>query len=350
MNILTDVFVNEVERAEAARAENSAALQERLQARVDAAQATFDAYVVAWPRLREVLGLKREPAVDTAAEHITWVGSSAINDLLITTSVAMRFPIPKGPKPDLLIRLQSTDDQRVLAQGAITPDREAADYPVVLGRLCALLLDNHARVQAEIREEAARRAKALDAAETYIGLAKIYSSRYERYKKNCDRWASAMAKKHWEAHELWRIRYLPVGSLLDDQEEPIQTIVVMETPEDIIQALTQFPTATVTKVSLGGDVHEIEIPSFIDAERMVFNEHANVVMPYHVHHYANGNIVNIPAHLCVALDVSPSIISWPDYLGEIESAPTWLGDLPVFGIAKLTPAEFVETYGEWMAG
>lgn len=104
-----------------------------------------------------------------------------------------------------------------------------------------------------------------------------------------------------------------------------------------------------TAVSLDGRVRELEIPSFVHAEQIIFDEHKNEPMLYHVQHRtAAGHVVNVPPYSNMGPDTNaPSIIGWTAYLIECGESAAFHQMDPA-ALAQMTPERVVEEYPGWL--
>lgn len=353
MSTLTALYEQDVERVQASKAALVRSTEEKMEKQAQIARGWLYAYLENWKPMQEMLGLKREPAVDGERLLVQWEGTSAINNVPIQTRVRVAFPgydhIATGHRAALQIVLVSAEDERVFVQGEIQSQREATEYPQILGRLCSLFMERHAGQLATDAQAAAHREAQLAEAKGLIETARTYAKRYQDWERKCAEWAAYWAAQLWEPHELWRVTYRPVGPLLETDDELLETLVVMETPEDIINALEQFPTATVTAAGLAGDVKEMEIPSFVNAERIVFDTHIDDEMAYHRRYWAEtGHVVNVPPYSNMRPDTNaPSIVGWTAYLIECRGRDAFHRLDPEV-LAKMTPEQVVQEYKGWL--
>lgn len=347
MSSLTDLLVSEVERCRQERDAVLAKQDEKKAVGEQRTRAVFQKYLDKWAPFRELLGLKREPVINRESLRIEWQGTSAINNLPIKTLVSMPIIDPLQAEPMLKIQIWLAEDERVYSTTAMESSLDGAEYPGRLGRLCSLLMERYAQQRAEDIDRDQRRAQALAMARGYIEIAKTYTERYERAKARARRWAEEWSKKLWEPHELWRVRYRAVGDNVDT-ESAAESIVVMESPDDILTALHEFTTATVTKVYPTGDAKEIAIASFLDAEMISINAHElELPMVWHRRHSAMGYFVNVPAHVNETPAKGPDIIPWYQYVEECCADPQQLGQIDPAHVATLTPEAFIEEYRWW---
>lgn len=345
MNSLTELYQADVATKQA----QDAAYQAKLaQDRADLMAGTLDhfrMFFARWEPLQALLGLKGRATMDTEGGIIEWVGASAVNGLAVATTAFMYRKDGPLSQPSLYLRMSDNLDERVTVYGEIdagwSADEVPAAYAAVMTRMCAQLMEIAESTRARDVEDEANRLNRLAAARRYIALARTYEERGRWVAEKQEAWAIEWAAKTWEPHKLWKVCYVPVGALVEEDQESV-TIVVMEEPGDIIMALRQFPTATVSAIGLGGDVTEVEIPSFLNAQVLIFAEPTiTEPLPYHCRYIGGRFTVNVPPYSGSRPAPAPELISWRSYLKECD-VPDWVGELEAATIAALTPEEFVE--------
>lgn len=198
-----------------------------------------------------------------------------------------------------------------------------------------------------VRAEWGRR---LPVARKFVHLAHLYSERVALYESLQKEWVERWTVQLWGPWTLWRVRYVPVaGMAVADDEGGPETILCLEGPEAIVEALRHFPTATVRRVETDGTIREMEIPSFLDAERISLVEFShNKALPYHRHYRAGGWVLNVPAHDERTPDSAPILVDFPQWITEVEDS---LGDIArCFAEADYDWADIIERSAEqWVA-
>jgi hypothetical protein len=350
MNTLSELYVSVIEEEQAAAQQRAADQQEALAAKQQEAELLLEDYLENWPPLRSCLGLRGASQKNERVVGLT--GQTSINNLPVATSASVEVPLYNGYENRLTLTIRSQTLPDVVNTLAIPIYVNAVDYPRKLGVLCSTWMENFMRAKAEAETVERTKAEALANARKLIDLAKIYMERQERYKEECRVWATAQAALLWEPHVLWRVRYVPIVGMGERDEENVDTVVCMEEPADILNALKQFPTATVTSVDVYGHVTETEIPSFLDAriERYTRPTCAEA-MPYHRQYWACPDVVlNVPAHVISEPEPPPPFPAWHRFLTECDSALSDYTDEDPNQLVGITPEQMAQRYLRvWMS-
>jgi hypothetical protein len=344
MSTLTALYEAEQERISSEAAAQAEAVAAAYAAKVEAGLMRYGQFLANWAPLKGLLGLKGELTVNADRRRVEWDGTTAINNHPVITQTWLW--LDSSQSDNLYINIVDAAGSGVAALGSLGAMQKGSEFPQILGRICSVWMENYNRHQVEVEEHAAKRQAALADATKWIGLARTYIERRRQWEVKCRRWASEWAVALWQPHELWRVRYVPVGSMLEDPDEDlIQSIVVMETPEDILTALQQFPTATVTKVGTAGDVVEMEIPSFLDAQKIEFSGFTiNEAMAFHRHYPATHDVVvNVPPFEERAPEPAPGFVWWVAFVKEC-NLPALLGEIDPAVIAQTTPEQFMDRH------
>jgi len=315
---LTDLFISTLEEQQAAQANETAQEAALLTKKQQKAVEQLESYLGRWWPLRATLGLKGTPEVGHNRALLR--GQTLINNLPVETAVWTDLPRYKGDQVSLTISVKSQQFPDVVNTIGIGDTVDGAEYPRRLGLLCSAWMENYARAAAEYESTENTKAAALSTARKIVELSKVYQERMGLYTEECRRWAQAEAAKLWVPHTLWRVRYVPVVSLGTRDEQQIQTLVVMEEPAAIVNALRQFPTVTVSAVDPWGRVEKREIPSFLDARRLDYTAHD--CERYMNHHRtittSTGICLNIPAHETREPVPPPPFPGWAAFLDEVD--------------------------------
>lgn len=352
MTTLTELYTTAVDAKANALAAAQAAQAQLEQEKIEAGVTLLRRYLAKWEPLRSLLGIKGQPQHENGRIYLT--GQSSVNSLPVNTMVHLDLPAYAHPdprqQPNLVITLRSVTLPDAVNTVGIPPTLPTDGYADRLGALCTLWMDNYYRHQTEQAQSDAKQAERLAAATRVIELATAYQAELERYRISCREWAGEMVAKLWEPHVLWRIRYpaLFVEDLADKLGVHIETVVCLEEPADILNQLQIGASATITVVDKEGRSSDREIGGFLDAERIVFQRHCyDGAMPYHrCYTTLAGVTVNVPAHGTTLIPVAPAFDGWQGFLQG--QAPAWVDrweDIDPAVLAKMTPAQLVETYG-----
>lgn len=139
-----------------------------------------------------------------------------------------------------------------------------------------------------------------------------YEEKREAWWDACKAWAEQETARLWQPWTLYKVRYTPwhaQASVEDVERFPIETIYVLEAPEDIVNGAN--PVAKVTRVTWEGEiVDEFAIATFLDSTPIVYGALPDVgeTLDFHRHYWAGGFVVNVPAFVLeepIAAPVAP---------------------------------------------
>lgn len=340
MSNLTMLVQEVIAEGTAKREAQAAEKERRQQEKIEKATQALHSHLQKWEPLKEMLGLKRDPVFNGENDYVEWKGASAINNVAIDTEAAVRIGDTDYPNMYLSLAAHDVAESRLHAECSYTWND--VRLRIQVEQLCWMWYEQHQRLLREQKAAAAQRLADLADAKRIIEVARIYSERLKTVQCKQQRWCQESVDTLWQAHELWRIRYVPIASS-SSADEDIHTLVVMDEPKDILAQLESGRTATVIRVHCDGATEEIEIPSFLDGKRIVFETHdTKLPMAYH-RTYATGTgiYVNVPPFELREPTPAPSIIQWGHYLEECGIRYT-LGECDPCVIAKLTPEQFLD--------
>lgn len=277
MATLTDLMAVQRERAEAAAAATAVSGRAR-QLRL---AAELDARLEAWG-LPALLGLERA-VIDgsgvVAARGAVWCGEMALSvsahSVGDDVGLVMRPPEEEAPtcvECTLLGRWDAERAHEEIASRAAWLLSEAARH-----RQWRWVHEERERVLAE--ESAAKLAQGRRGAEALQAAAAAYLTVVAEHNEAAEAWAEREAARLWRPWSGWRVRYTPVGGCLregngGDGDVSIQEAVILD---DLADVVTESPGAAVRRVMVDGQVKNLVIGAFLDAEPVEFEEHKRVM-------------------------------------------------------------------------
>ncbi|MGD9726908.1 MAG: hypothetical protein AB7R40_22380 [Nitrospiraceae bacterium] len=239
--------------------------------------------------LDELLGLSRMTISDIV---VRYEGNMCIAGVPLNTHAQTQI----GDWGNIELMLEDAENDFRQYQ-EISPTLNAEIFRIEMLKFVVAFMDRRQHVLAERRAAEALIQKRLRVARKLVQLATLYGERQALDREQCRQWAERWTRELWRPWALWRVRYVPVaGMAVADDEGGPETIMALEGPDEIITALQQFPTATVRWVTTDGLIHEMEIPSFLDATRVEMNEFCiGSRMAYHRCYRRADVVVNVPA-------------------------------------------------------
>ena len=242
-------------------------------------------------RLDELLGFREMHVYPDGTGVVRWVGDIYLDGMIIVTHAET----PIADWGNIEIGLQDPGTGFCCYEQVSAVWNEAEFMPWMV-KLATTFLDDLAAMLA-------KRQSRLAAARKLVALAKAYEERVAFYKECRRQWAEKWTRELWKPWALWRVRYVPLCTMVDNEALDLavdvhgpEVIMCIEEPDEIVEGLRQFPTATVHRVETDGRICEIEIPSFLDAE-LVRQEELCIgkSLAYHRRYHGCDVVVNVPA-------------------------------------------------------
>lgn len=259
--------------------------------------------------LDEVLGLHKIEEYPYGQGVVRWVGEICVEGVHIATHA--ETPVADWGNIEIGLRDAEAGFCRYEQVG---PTLNEAQFTPWMVKLASTFFDERAAMLA-------KRQPRLAAARKLVALAKQYEERVAVYQECRRQWAERWTQELWKPWALWRVRYVPIVAMNVegvDEREP-ETIMCLEDPGEIVEALRQFPTATVRRVETDGRICEMEIPSFLDAE-VVRQEEISIgkLLAYHRHYHGCDVVVNVPAIEGRKPDTAPVLADFYQWVREVD--------------------------------
>lgn len=193
----------------------------------------------------------------------------------------------------------------------VGPSLDEAQFTPRMVKLAMTFLDERAAMLAKWQPR-------LATARKLVALAQQYEERVAFYRECRRQWAERWTRELWQTWAMWRVRYVPIVAEGADERKP-EMIMCLEGPDEIVEALHQFPTATVRRVEKDGRICEMEIASFLDAEVVRLEEISiGKSLDYHRHYQGCDVVVNVPAIEGREPDAAPVLADFYRWVREVD--------------------------------
>lgn len=297
--------------------------------------------------LNELLGLHKVEEYPDGKGVVRWVGEICTEDVCIATHAETTV----ADWGNVEIGFQDWAGFGRYEQAS--PAWSEAVFTPWMVKFAATFLDERAAMLA-------LRQPRLAAARKLVTLAKAYEERVTFYRALRLQWAERWTRELWKPWELWRVRYVPICAIANDALDLAidvhgpEIIMCLEGPDEIVEALRHYSTATVHRVETDGRICEMEIASFLDAE-VVPQEEISIgkSLPYHRRYSGRDVVVNVPAtEEREPTDTVPELADFVRWVAEVDDtlgvvvARFYDADYGWGDIIERSPEQWVEDWGK----